>query len=127
LPSAGQDLLFERVADLSGAGSRMAVEAMTRNSFDPEYLERRHQHLQRIRGRTESNSDTRVPDTPNLWFIEERTDLTEWLATRGWVVTAIQSLDLMERYGRAPEGELAELAPRNVFIEGRLNTSSGPC
>jgi hypothetical protein len=32
----------------------------------------------------------------------------------------------MERYGRAPERELADLTPRNVFIEGRLNTSGGP-
>jgi methyltransferase (TIGR00027 family) len=41
LPSAAQDLLFERIASLSAGGSRMAVEAMTARSFDPEYLARR--------------------------------------------------------------------------------------
>jgi hypothetical protein len=31
----------------------------------------------------------------------------------------------MERYDRPPEGDLANLAPRSVFIEGRLNMPSG--
>jgi hypothetical protein len=41
-----------------------------------------------------------------------RTDLTQWLAERGWAVTAIEALKLMERYDRPPEGDLANLAPR---------------
>jgi methyltransferase (TIGR00027 family) len=127
LPSAGQDLLFERVADLSAAGSRMAVEALTRRSFDPDYLERRRQHLERIHENTEKNSDTHVPDPADLWSVEERTDLTEWLTERGWVATAIEALGLMERYGRPWNGDDEDLAPRSVFIEGRLYTTSGPC
>lgn len=95
LPSAGQDLLFERIADLSAAGSRIAVEALTPSSFDPEHLERRRQYVERI-----LETDLRVQETADLWFIEERTDVTEWLTERGWVVTAIESLDLMKRYGR---------------------------
>jgi methyltransferase (TIGR00027 family) len=123
LPSAGQDLLFERIADLSAAGSRIAVEAFT---LEPEYLKRRRQYLERIQESAGQNSDTPVPDTADLWFIEERTDVTEWLAERGWVVTAVESLNLMKRYGRPPEGEVKDLTPRSVFIEGRLNTSTGP-
>ena len=53
--------------------------------------------------------------------MEERTDLTQWLTERGWKVTAIEALKLMERYDRSPEGDLKDLAPRSVFIEGRLN------
>jgi methyltransferase (TIGR00027 family) len=126
LPSAGQDLLFERIADLSAAGSRIAVEAFTASSFDPDYLERRRQHLQGIRESTAQNSDTSVPDAADLWFIEERTDLTEWLPEHGWAVTAIESLNLMKRYGRTPDREVEDLTPRSVFIEGRLNTGAGP-
>jgi methyltransferase (TIGR00027 family) len=111
LPATGQDLLFDRVADLSAAGSRMAVEALSPDSFDPEYLERRRQQLRR------AGVDASVPDTADLWFIEERSDLTEWLTERGWEVTAIEALNLMERYGRAPEGDLEDLAPRSMFIE----------
>jgi methyltransferase (TIGR00027 family) len=114
LPAAGQDLLFERVADLSAEGSRIAVEALGPNTFDPQYLERRREQLRR------AGIDSSVPDTADLWFIEERTDLTEWLTERGWEVTAIEALPLMERYGRAPAGDVEDLAPRSVFIEARL-------
>jgi methyltransferase (TIGR00027 family) len=117
LPAAGQDLLFERVADLSAEGSRIAVEALGPNTFDPEYLERRREQLRR------AGIDSSGPDTADLWFIEERTDLTEWLTERGWEVTAIEALPLMERYDRAPAGDEEDLAPRSVFIEGRRPTA----
>jgi len=108
LPAAAQDLLFERIETLSAPGSRIAVDAPDRSFFEPDNLERRRQAL---------------PDASDLWFIEDRTDLTQWLAERGWAVTAIEALNLMERYDRPPEGELADLAPRFVFIEGRLHTT----
>jgi methyltransferase (TIGR00027 family) len=126
LPSAGQDLLFERVAELSADGSRIAVEALAPSFFEAGYLERRRQHFQRIYESTQQNSDARVPDPADLWFIEERIDLAEWLTERGWAVTAIEALDLMERYGRPWDGDSEDLAPRSVFIEGRLNTTKLP-
>lgn len=105
LPAAGQDLLFERIVELSAPGSRIAVDAPNRSFFDPDNLARRRQAL---------------PDASDLWFIEDRTDLTQWLAERGWEVTPMDALKLMARYDRPPEGELADLAPRSVFIEARL-------
>ncbi len=109
LPAAGQNLLFERIAELSAPGSRVAVEAMSPSFFEPEYVERRRQHFR-----------TRAADPADLWFMEERTDLTQWLTERGWEVTAIEALNLMERYDRMPAGDVEDLAPRSVFIEGRL-------
>jgi methyltransferase (TIGR00027 family) len=126
LPAAGQDLLFERVADLSAEGSRMAVEALSPTAFEPEYLERRREHLRRVLEDSGQNSDVNMPDTADLWFIEERTDVTEWLAERGWEVTAIAALNLMERYSRPPERDVEDLTARSVFIEGLLNTTCGP-
>jgi methyltransferase (TIGR00027 family) len=126
LPAAGQDLLFERVADLSVEGSRVAVEALSPNTFDAEYLERRREHLRRVLEESGQKLDPSMPDTADLWFIEERADLSEWLAERGWEVTAIAALDLLERYGRAPEGDLADLTPASVFIEARLTTACAP-
>jgi hypothetical protein len=32
-------------------------------------------------------------------------------------------LNLMQRYDRPPDDDLKDLAPRSVFIEGRLNTA----
>jgi methyltransferase (TIGR00027 family) len=114
LPAAGQDLLFERVVKLSAAGSRVAVEALSPSFFDPEYLERRRQYL-----------STSAPDIPELWFTEERTDLRRWLTERGWAVTATEALKLMDHYGRPPDRDVEDLAPRSVFIEGRLNMTGG--
>lgn len=114
LSATGQDLLFERIVKLSATGSRIAVEALSRSFFDPEYLERRRQY---IRGDG--------PDIPDLWFIEERTDLAQWLAEHGWAVTGIEAPKLMERYDRPPAADLADLAPRSVFIAGRLNGTRG--
>ena len=116
LSAAGQDLLFERIAKLSADGSRIAVEALSPGAFDPEYLERGRQYLR----------DAQVDNTPDihdLLFIEERTDLRPWLTERGWAVTAIETLNLMQRYDRPPDHDMKDLAPRNVFIEGRLHTA----
>ncbi|MGA8544077.1 MAG: SAM-dependent methyltransferase [Mycobacterium sp.] len=123
LPAAGQDLLFERVTELSSDGSRIAVEAVNPSTFNEEYLEHRREHLRRVLEEAGQSSEADVPDTADLWFIEERTDLTPWLTERGWSVSAIEALKLMERYDRIPEGELADLAPRSVFIEARYSDS----
>jgi methyltransferase (TIGR00027 family) len=123
LPAAGQDLLFERIAELSAAGSRIAVEALNSNTFDAEYLQRRREHLRRALEEAGQSSDADVPETADLWFIEERADLAQWLADRGWAVTAIDALKLMERYDRLPEGDLADLSPRSVFIEAHYSDS----
>lgn len=113
LPAAGQDLLFERVMALSAPGSRIAVEALSPSFFEPDYLERRRQYL--------SNNQQSDPNDPiDLWFIEERTDLEQWLTERGWQVSAIEALNLMHRYGRPPENDVKDLGPRSVFIEARL-------
>jgi methyltransferase (TIGR00027 family) len=126
LPAAGQDLLFERIVELSATGSRMAVEALSPSYFDPDYLERRRQYLRGTPGKADKaqqTGDSNGPDIPELWFIEERTDLRQWLTERGWAVTAIEALNLMQRYDRPPDSDLKDLAPHSVFIEGRLHTT----
>ena len=45
LPAADRNLLFERVAELSAAGSRVAAEGFGRGFFDPEYMARRRERL----------------------------------------------------------------------------------
>jgi methyltransferase (TIGR00027 family) len=126
LPAAGQDLLFERIAELSAEGSRIAVEGLGPSAFDPEYLERRREHLRGVVEESGQGSDAGGPDVADLWFVEERTDLAEWLTERGWQVTAIEALKLMERYGRPADADVEDLTPRSVFIEARLNMTSSP-
>jgi methyltransferase (TIGR00027 family) len=110
LPPDGQDLLFERILKLSAPGSRIAVEALSPSAFDPDYLER---------GREFLGNDG--PDLSDLLFSEDRADLRRWLTDRDWAVTAIEGLDLMRRFDRMPDDHLIDLAPRSVFVEGRLH------
>ncbi|MCV7282793.1 class I SAM-dependent methyltransferase [Mycolicibacterium flavescens] len=113
LPAAGQDLLFERIHDLSARGSRIAVESFGAGFFDPEYLAR----LRESRAQAGGSDDTF--DVQDLWYVEERTEVAAWLAGRGWDVTALPAADLMGRYGRCAAGEVDDATPRTVFVEGQ--------
>jgi methyltransferase (TIGR00027 family) len=116
LSAADQDLLLERIVKLSADGSRIALETLSPSAFDPDYLERGRQYLH------DGQHNTTL-DIHDRLFMEERTDLRPWLTERGWAVTAIETLNLMQRYDRPPGGDLKDLTPRNVFIEGRLHAA----
>ncbi|KUH82060.1 SAM-dependent methyltransferase [Mycobacterium sp. IS-1556] len=118
LPASGQDLLFERIHELSALGSRIGVESFGAGFFDPEYLASRREKLQQYRQEAGVEDDENVFDVEHLWFVEERTEVTDWLTDHGWEVTAIAAADLMDRYGRCAAGEADESTPRTVFIEG---------
>ena len=76
LPADGQDLLFERITDLSAQGSRVAVEAFGAGFFDPEYLASRRERMRQLR--EAGRRARRRPRRGGLWFIEERTEVTDW-------------------------------------------------
>ncbi|MGX9789421.1 SAM-dependent methyltransferase [Mycobacterium sp. MMS18-G62] len=118
LPADGQDLLFERIHELSAHGSRVAVESFGAGFFDRDYLARRREQLRRLR--EEAGEDAEGPDTADLWYIEDRTDVAGWLGERGWEVTSIEAADLMTRYGRCKPGQVDDVSPRTAFVEGHL-------
>jgi methyltransferase (TIGR00027 family) len=119
LPAAGQDLLFERIHELSARGSRVAVESFGRGFFDRDYLAARQEQMRRLREEAGEAEGAR-PDVQDLWYIEDRTDVAEWLTERGWEVSAVEAQDLMTRYGRCKPGQEEAGAPRSEFIEGHL-------
>jgi methyltransferase (TIGR00027 family) len=102
LSSGDQDQLFERIQQLSAPDSRIAVESFGPTFFDRETLAQRDER-----------------STPDLWYIEERTDVADWLTDRGWQVSVASANELMDRYARCPE-EPDGSAPDTVFIEARL-------
>jgi methyltransferase (TIGR00027 family) len=114
LPAAGQDLLFERIEELSAQGSRVAVEAFGAGFFDPEYLAGRRARLSEMRAKAGVSDDT--PDVADLWYIEDRTEVADWFTGRGWQVSAIDANDLMTRYNRTSADDTT---PRTVFVEAR--------
>jgi methyltransferase (TIGR00027 family) len=119
LPAAGQDLLFERIDALSARGSRVGVESFGGGFFDPDYLAARREQMRRLREEAGEAEGTR-PDFQDLWYVEDRTDVADWLSEHNWEVSAVEARDLMARYGRCKPDDDVASAPRTVFIEGHL-------
>lgn len=119
LPADGQDLLFERIHQHSVHGSRIAVEAFGADFFDPDHLTSRQEQLHKMREAAGTDDDERA-DPQDLWFVEERTDVADWLTEHGWDVTSFNAAELMTRYGRCGPDDADTVAPRTVFVEGKL-------
>jgi methyltransferase (TIGR00027 family) len=119
LPASGQDLLFERIHDLSSRGSRIGAEAFSPTAFESDYLARRQEQMYGYRRAAGIEED--VPDVTDLWYVEERTDVSVWLAGRGWEVTTVAAADLVDRYGRCVAGDSEDTTPPSIFVEGRLS------
>ncbi|MEU9805801.1 class I SAM-dependent methyltransferase [Mycobacterium sp. NPDC050853] len=92
LPSAAQDLLFERVVALSAPGSQIAVEA-TRGTPD---IAKWGEIMKKYAD--DSHPMSKV-DISSLFYDEERADVEDWLAARGWTVKGAHALELAAAYG----------------------------
>jgi methyltransferase (TIGR00027 family) len=120
LPAAAQQLLFDRIQELSADGSRIAVDVTGARFFDPENLGRLSAWFERMR-ESFGRAGVDLPDTPGMWFDEDRTDVCDWLREHRWTVESVDILDLMARYQRAvPEEESAGI-PACDCISGRLS------
>jgi len=117
LPATGQDLLFDRVHSLSAPGSRFAIESFGPDFFDPEYLDARREQMRLAR---EQAGEPEGPDVADLWFIEERTEVADWLTAHGWETSTISAPDLMRRFDRDP----TDVTPRTAFVEARYSGGS---
>lgn len=119
LPAAGQELLFSRIHELSGAGSRIAVEAPAPGWMDPDVRARRRERMDRLRAVVAGADPQReLPRTDELWYFEEREDVGDWLRRQGWDVKATPSQELMAKYGRGIPDGIEDTTPRTVFVYG---------
>jgi methyltransferase (TIGR00027 family) len=124
LPAAAQDLLLERIHELTVAGSRVAVEALSADFLDPELRAKRRERMERIRA-VMAKADPRreIPRNDELWYFEEREDVGEWFGRHGWDVTVTPSFELMASYDRRPAEEVQDTTPHNLFVAaGRLES-----
>jgi methyltransferase (TIGR00027 family) len=117
LPARAQDLLFERIHALSPAGSWLAVNAPAKGAADPDKLARQREQAQRFRAAASRVLDTEVPDLEDLWYPEERTDVTDWLVEHGWDASAITMGEMLTRYGRNVPGD--DVLPPTVFVSAQ--------
>ena len=88
--------------------------------FDREYLASRRERLRRLREEAGEDPDANVPDTQDLWYIEGRTDVADWLTEHNWQVSSDEAPELMDRYARSPQDDVEAVTPRTVFVEGKL-------
>ncbi|AMT73141.1 class I SAM-dependent methyltransferase [Mycobacteroides immunogenum] len=123
LPGAAQDLLFQRIAELSAPGSRVAVEdfGAPGNQADrmSNAMENEEGALQRIF--KSIVEDDAAPSS--LWFGDEREDPALWLTSHGWTVEATTAGELLQRYNRAPlagEHELTDAIGQSRYFTAVL-------
>jgi methyltransferase (TIGR00027 family) len=117
LPAAAQDLLFERVVELSAVGSRIAVEAFGSEYFSEENQRIRRERMAAIRAEAVSPGE-QVSDVSELFFIEPREEVAHWLTRHGWQATATTADELTTRY----KPGLSHPAPDvgSEFVDGTL-------
>ena len=116
LRSRAQDLLFERIHALCAPGSRLAVEAMSRDMVDPDWMERQRTRMQRFRAAAEKLRDIEIPDFEELWYLEERSDIAVWLRRHGWNAQVQTAAEVMARHHRSVPDDLEDGAPRSLFV-----------
>jgi O-methyltransferase involved in polyketide biosynthesis len=116
LPARAQDLLLERVQLLSSLGSRIVVNAPTRDVLDPECLKRDRDQAKRIQAVASRLGNTHTPDLHELWYAEERADVGQWLDEHGWRVSVTNSHELMAAHGRGTNVNDNDAPPPNVFV-----------
>jgi methyltransferase (TIGR00027 family) len=113
LPGAAQNALFEKLHELSAAGSQIAAEL----GPVPGELQEFAENILTI-----SQAEAQPP-VVDLWYDDPRVDTKDWLAQRDWSVTGV---DLVEKaateYGR-PFGDLPPIFERllrtKFFIASR--------
>jgi methyltransferase (TIGR00027 family) len=117
LPAQAQDLLFERIHALSPAGSWLATNIPAPSAFDPDLLARQREESQRMRAVASRVLNAEVPDVEDLWYPEERTDLTDWLREHGWDASAVGMGELLARFGRNKRDE--DVLPPTIFVSAQ--------
>ncbi|MDH6243911.1 class I SAM-dependent methyltransferase [Mycobacterium sp. OTB74] len=117
LPAAAQDLLFERVHELSAPGSRVAVEGFGTEYFSEENQRIRRERMEAIRAEA-AHSGQQLSDVSDLFYIEPREDVADWLTRHGWQVSVESSADLAARYKPEFDTKVPEVG--SEFVDGKL-------
>jgi len=113
LPARAQDLLFDRIEVLSASGSWVAVETFG-DLLTPDGLQRQRAQMERYRA-----AATDIPKVEDLWYLEERADVADWLRRHGWDVTVTTARELMARNHRSAPDHLEDAVPQSQFITAR--------
>ena len=120
LPAAAQELLLDRIHELTVTGSRVAVEALSADFADPDVRAKRRERMDRIRAvMAKADPQREIPRNDELWYFEEREDVGEWFGRHGWDVTVTPSFELMASFDRVPAEEVRDATPHNLFVSAQ--------
>jgi len=119
LPAQAQDLLFERIHQLSAPGSRLASNVPGQGFTDPELVRRQRDDMKRMRAAAAKLVDTEITDFDDLWYAEERTPVDRWLRDHGWDASAVTFPELMARYGRSIPRGAEDTMPPTLFVSAQ--------
>jgi methyltransferase (TIGR00027 family) len=121
LTAEAQDVLFERITDLSAPGSRVAIEGFTNEFYSAESFARREEQMQRYREAAAKLGREDIATSGNLLYEEERTEVVDWLTAHGWQASSVRAADLLARNNRSVPTDLVDGIPESVFVDGRLS------
>ncbi len=115
LPADAQDLLFERLTELSAPGSRVAAETVGVHSE-----QRRAQMRERFQQLAAKFEMQQAIDVQELMYDDpDRADVAVWLGEHGWTASGITSQAEMQRLGRWVLTEEDDEDAFSTFVVGQ--------
>ncbi|BBZ50079.1 class I SAM-dependent methyltransferase [Mycobacterium heidelbergense] len=112
LPAAAQEAMFASIDELSGPGSRVAVEIF---GVDQEKRREAEERWQELRARRQARGQDTSFNPFDLWFDDEgRPDCADWFAAHGWATRTVNAREEALRLGRAPQSDERPFA--NSFV-----------
>ncbi len=112
LPAAAQEAMFASVDELSGPGSRVAVEVF---GVDAEKRREAEERWAELKAKRAARGQDTSFNPFDLWFDDEgRPDCADWFAAHGWSTRTVNAREEALRLGRAPQSEDRPFA--NSFV-----------
>jgi methyltransferase (TIGR00027 family) len=103
LPASAQEAMFASIDELSGSGSRVAVEIF---GADEEKRKEAEQKWAELRAKREARGEDTSFNPFDLWFDHGgRAEPADWFAAHGWATESVSARDEAGRLGRPPESD----------------------
>ena len=103
LPAAALEAMFASIDELSGSGSRVAVEIF---GVDQQKRREAEQKWQELRAKREARGQDTSFNPFDLWFDDEgRPESADWFGAHGWTTRSVNAREEALRLGRAPQSE----------------------
>jgi methyltransferase (TIGR00027 family) len=112
LPPDAQDRLFDNITALSAPGSRLATEHMNMSDLPDDWAKKLTERSKRF-GST--------IDLTALFYLGERNNAGDYLASHGWTVTVLRTADAYSAHGfDVPDNELTALVADSGYLSATL-------